>query len=156
MTDLVTIHDGWYWFALMMVAMTIAWVSSYRILLTVSMASAIAALASAIVTLSLFLQVAIFLAALVIGLVLYFQFWYVPVPNCATQKMRKRAYKLVGAQASLLQGIKTGKGRAQIADAVWVVRCETRLPTGALVKVVGYNGAELEVVPGDGGRARLS
>lgn len=151
MLDANVYLEGWTWFALGVGSTCLALASRINAFYIVSIVGLFLALVSAVVQLSLPLLVVLLVASFMLATVTYLRFWYVPIPTTATQNMRKKAQSMMGVKASLQRGIKAGKGRAQIQNALWTVRCDKRLQAGTLVKVVGYNEAELEVEPVAGG-----
>ena len=58
--------------------------------------------------------------------------------------LNRRAAQLVGRVVPLERGIVNGRGRVQIADALWDVS-GPELPTGAPVRIVGVEGMNLQV-----------
>lgn len=60
--------------------------------------------------------------------------------------LNRRADQLVGHVAPLVQPIIDGRGRIQIADALWDVQ-GPELPAGTRVRVVGVHGMVLLVQP---------
>jgi membrane protein implicated in regulation of membrane protease activity len=60
--------------------------------------------------------------------------------------LNRRAEQLVGQVASLSTPIVAGRGRVQIADALWDVEGPD-LPAGERVRVIGVRGMTLEVRP---------
>jgi membrane protein implicated in regulation of membrane protease activity len=58
--------------------------------------------------------------------------------------LNQRAAQYVGRTFTLAEAIKDGSGKVEVGDTVWLVR-GADAPVGARVKVVGVNGAVLEV-----------
>jgi membrane protein implicated in regulation of membrane protease activity len=58
--------------------------------------------------------------------------------------LNRRAAQLVGRVVPLERGIVNGRGRVQIADALWDVS-GPELPTGAPVRIIGVEGMNLQV-----------
>ena len=63
--------------------------------------------------------------------------------------LNARAERLVGTTTPLVQAIANGRGRVQIADALWDVSGPD-LPAGTVVRVVGADGMVLRVRPDRG------
>ncbi len=59
--------------------------------------------------------------------------------------LNKRAEQFVGQNFTLQSAITHGAGRISIGDTIWQVRCNEDLPIGAIVGVVGIEGAVLVV-----------
>ena len=59
--------------------------------------------------------------------------------------LNKRAEQFVGQNFTLQSAITHGAGRVSIGDAIWQVRCNEDLPIGAIISVVGIEGAVLIV-----------
>ena len=60
--------------------------------------------------------------------------------------LNRRVAQLVGRVVPLERGIVNGRGRVQIADALWDVEGPD-LPAGAAVRIVGAEGMTLRVEP---------
>jgi membrane protein implicated in regulation of membrane protease activity len=58
--------------------------------------------------------------------------------------LNRRAAGLIGRQATLVEPIADGRGRAKLGDSTWTVT-GPELPAGAHVKVVDADGAVLKV-----------
>lgn len=59
--------------------------------------------------------------------------------------LNKRAEQFVGQNFTLQSAITHGAGRISIGDTIWQVRCNIDLPIGAIISVVGIEGAVLVV-----------
>lgn len=59
--------------------------------------------------------------------------------------LNKRAEQFVGQNFTLQSAITHGAGRVSIGDTIWQVRCNEDLPIGAIISVVGIEGAVLIV-----------
>lgn len=66
-------------------------------------------------------------------------------PRNDAPTLNRRAAQLVGRVVPLERAIVNGEGRVQIADAFWDVRCESDLPAGTPVRIVGADGMSLRV-----------
>ena len=60
--------------------------------------------------------------------------------------LNARAERLVGTTTPLVQAIANGRGRVQIADALWDVSGPD-LPAGTMVRIMGADGMVLRVHP---------
>ncbi len=58
--------------------------------------------------------------------------------------LNNRTEQLVGSVLPLLESIENGRGRVQIADALWVVD-GPEAPKGTIVRVIGVEGMTLKV-----------
>lgn len=56
-----------------------------------------------------------------------------------------RGSQCIGRVAELVEPIEGGRGKVRLGDTVWTVECSDELPAGALVRVVGSDGAVLRV-----------
>ena len=93
---------------------------------------------------SLLVQVAAFIALSFVSIQIY-RTWFRGNERVSDQPMlNRRAAQLVGRTVALEQAIVNGRGRVQIADALWDVT-GPELPTGAPVKIVGADGMTLRV-----------
>ncbi|MEI6096177.1 MAG: NfeD family protein [Gammaproteobacteria bacterium] len=59
--------------------------------------------------------------------------------------LNKRAEQFIGQNFTLQSAITHGAGRVSIGDTIWQVRCNEDLPIGAIISVVGIEGAVLIV-----------
>jgi membrane protein implicated in regulation of membrane protease activity len=94
--------------------------------------------------LSLLVQVGAFIALSFVSIQVY-RTWFRGSERISDQPMlNRRAAQLVGRVVPLERGIVNGRGRVQIADALWDVS-GPELPTGAPVRIVGVEGMNLQV-----------
>lgn len=95
---------------------------------------------------SLLLQVAAFVALSFISIQIY-RTWFRSNERTSDQPMlNRRAAQLVGRVVPLEHAIVNGRGRVQIADALWDVYGPD-LPTGAPVKIIAVDAMTLRVEP---------
>jgi membrane protein implicated in regulation of membrane protease activity len=93
---------------------------------------------------SLLVQVAASIALSFVSIQIY-RTWFRGNERMSDQPMlNRRAATLVGRVVPLESVIVNGRGRVQIADALWDVT-GPELPTGAPVKIVGAEGMTLRV-----------
>ncbi len=93
---------------------------------------------------SLLVQVAAFVALSFVSIQIY-RTWFRSHERISDQPMlNRRAEQLVGRVLPLERGIVNGRGRVQIADALWDVS-GPELPTGAPVRIIGVEGMNLQV-----------
>jgi membrane protein implicated in regulation of membrane protease activity len=94
--------------------------------------------------LSLLVQVVAFIALSFVSIQVY-RTWFRGHERISDQPMlNRRAAQLVGRVVPLERGIVNGRGRVQIADALWDVS-GPELPTGAPVRIIGVEGMNLQV-----------
>jgi membrane protein implicated in regulation of membrane protease activity len=93
---------------------------------------------------SLLAQVAAFVVLSFVSIQIY-RTWFRGKERPSDQPMlNRRAAQLVGRVVPLERGIVNGRGRVQIADALWDV-AGPELPAGAPVRIVGADGMTLRV-----------
>ena len=93
---------------------------------------------------SLLAQVAAFVVLSFVSIQIY-RTWFRGRERPSDQPMlNRRVAQLVGRVVPLERGIVNGRGRVQIADALWDV-VGPELPAGAPVRVVGADGMTLRV-----------
>ena len=94
--------------------------------------------------LSLLVQAVAFVVLSFISIQAY-RTWFRGRERASDQPMlNRRVAQLVGRTVLLEHGIVNGRGRVQIADALWDV-VGPELPTGAPVRIVGAEGMTLRV-----------
>jgi hypothetical protein len=59
--------------------------------------------------------------------------------------LNKRTEQFIGKNFTLQSAITHGIGRVSVGDTIWQVRCNEDLPIGAIISVVGIEGAVLVV-----------
>ena len=95
---------------------------------------------------SLLAQVAAFVLLSFVSIFVY-RTWFTRADRVSDQPMlNRRAAQLVDRVVPLESAIVNGRGRVQIADALWDVSGPD-LPAGTPVRVVGADGMTLRVVP---------
>ncbi|HZX79544.1 MAG TPA: NfeD family protein [Lysobacter sp.] len=86
-------------------------------------------------------------AALSMASVFAYRHWFRgKAPSSDRPALNRRAEQLIGRVEPLVAPIVDGRGRVQIADALWDVEGPD-LPVGTRVRVVGVRGMTLEVRP---------
>ena len=94
--------------------------------------------------LSLLVQVAAFVVLSFVSIQVY-RTWFRGTERASDQPMlNRRAAQLVGRVVPLESGIVNGRGRVQIADALWDVSGPD-LPAGAPVRIASVEGMNLRV-----------
>jgi membrane protein implicated in regulation of membrane protease activity len=95
---------------------------------------------------SLLVQVAAFIALSFVSIQIY-RTWFRGNERVSDQPMlNRRAATLVGRVVALESAIVNGRGRVQIADALWDVSGPD-LPAGSAVRIVSVDGMNLRVEP---------
>ena len=93
---------------------------------------------------TLLMQAVAFVVLSVISIQVY-RTWFRGKQRASDQQLlNRRVAQLVGRVVPLERGIVNGRGRVQIADALWDV-VGPELPTGAPVRIVGADGMTLRV-----------
>ena len=64
--------------------------------------------------------------------------------------LNQRNLACIGREFALDEPIKAGRGKVRIDDSFWLVACARDLPAGARVRVVGAEGAVLQIRETDG------
>ncbi|GGZ53372.1 membrane protein [Lysobacter xinjiangensis] len=86
-------------------------------------------------------------AVLSVASVLAYRHWFRGAGRSSDQPaLNRRAEQLIGRVEPLVAPIVDGRGRVQIADALWDVEGPD-LPVGTRVRIVGVRGMTLEVRP---------
>ena len=92
----------------------------------------------------LLLQVGAFVVLSFVSIQVYRRWFRGREPASDQPLLNRRVAQLVGRVVPLERGIVNGRGRVQIADALWDV-VGPELPTGAPVRIVGADGMTLRV-----------
>ncbi|HEY4581940.1 MAG TPA: NfeD family protein [Lysobacter sp.] len=91
-------------------------------------------------------QMLVFSVLSVASVLIYRRFFRGAGPASDRPALNRRAEQLVGRVETLVSPIVDGRGRVQIADALWDVEGPD-LPAGTRVRIVGARGMTLEVRP---------
>ena len=84
------------------------------------------------------------------GVVLSVAYWrWFKRFNLATDQplLNNRAAHLIGQRYPLNTSIENGRGRIQVGDTFWQIRCNAMLKAGDVVKITGAEGMDLVAVP---------
>lgn len=93
-------------------------------------------------------QMLAFAALSIVSVLAYRRFFRGAGPASDQPSLNRRAEQLVGRVETLVAPIVDGRGRVQIADALWDVEGPD-LPAGQRVRIIGVRGMTLEVRPHD-------
>lgn len=75
--------------------------------------------------------------------------WYAEYPvESADPLLNDRGARLIGEEVVVIVGIEGGSGRVRVGDSEWIARGPD-LPIGSRVRIVGVNGAVLQVARAD-------
>ncbi|TZF91769.1 NfeD family protein [Cognatilysobacter lacus] len=137
----------WAILALVLVAAELLAPGAFMLWLGIA-AAATAALVFMVPTLATVWQVVAFAVLSVVSVLVCLRFFRRQPQASDRPALNRRAEQLVGSVTTLVRPIVDGRGRVQIADALWDVE-GVDLPLGARVRVVAVRGMTLEVVPQD-------
>jgi hypothetical protein len=98
--------------------------------------------------LALIWQIVLFALLSVASVLVYLRLFRGRAVESDRPSLNRRAEQLVGHVVPLAAPIVAGRGRVQIADALWDVEGPD-LPAGERVRVIGVRGMTLEVRPQD-------
>lgn len=90
------------------------------------------------------LQMVLFAALGVVALVLWRRFRKPDEYESAPTTLNQRGQRYMGQTFTLVEAIQDGNGKVQVGDTVWLVQ-GSDAPAGTKVRVVGVNGAVLQV-----------
>lgn len=139
--------NGWHWLILGLLCLLLS-----RWVLTVSLSAlAVAALAVALL-LSFYpvppkFQIVVAMAVLPVAFLFIWWRGRVARPANATRRIRRRKSQLIGLRMSVAKRLGTGRGKAQLNDAVWTILSGEDFKEGDIVEVSGYTGDMLQVRP---------
>lgn len=96
---------------------------------------------------SLTAQLWVYAVIAVLSVVIWHRSFKKKQERIGDKKMNNRANRYIGRTATLSEAISNGYGKIQIEDSFWRVTCDSDLPVGATVEIVGSNGVMLKVIP---------
>ena len=94
----------------------------------------------------LLVQVGAFVVLSFVSIQVYRRWFRAREPRSDRPDLNRRTAALVGQVVTLQEAIVAGRGRVQIADALWTVTGPA-LPAGAAVRITGADGMQLQVEP---------
>ena len=92
-------------------------------------------------------QIVVFAVYSLVATVIYWKKFRASNQKSSSPLLNRRVHQLIGKTYVLVQAIEDGRGKVQIADALWAVECDTDLPAGSKVKAVGSRRMTLLVEP---------
>ena len=137
----------WAIVALVLIAAEVLAPGAFMLWLGIA-AAATCLIVFAVPGLALVAQVVIFAVLSLLSVVVYRRFFRGAGRTSDRPSLNRRADQLVGHVAPLVQPIVDGRGRIQIADALWDVE-GPELPLRTRVRVVGVRDMILQVVAQD-------
>lgn len=145
MIELLTNLEPWHWMAIGVALLAVEVLISTEVLLGIGLgALATALLFKFVPDLSWQVQMLWFGVFSVLATVIYWKKFRAKLQQSDQPLLNKRAEQLVGKSVELLEPIKNGTGRVQIADALWTVQ-GPELEKGTNVKIVAVEGMTLIV-----------
>lgn len=136
----------WHWFGLGMLLLIIEVLSGTGFLLWVGIAALfVGALLFLVPSLSIGIQLVIFALVSILSALLWW--WYLqyrPIQS-DVPRLNRRAEQYIGRIFTLQVPVVNGVGRIHVDDTMWLVRCESDLPSGVNVHVTGTDGIYLLV-----------
>mgnify|MGYP001953369081 CR=1 FL=1 len=143
--EFLTALEPWHWMAIGVAFLAVEVLLSTEVLLGIGLgALATALLYKFFPSLSWQMQILWFGAFSVITTVIHWKKFRATLQESDQPLLNKRTQQLIGTSVALLEPIKNGTGKVQIADALWTVQ-GPELDAGAQVKVVAVNAMVLVV-----------
>ena len=142
----------WTWVILAALILAVEVLGGGGFLLAVGFSALVIALLSWLVEISWPLQLMVFAGLSVVTTYFYWKYYKPSEVQSEDPILNNRMERLVGTKTELIQPVKGGTGKVQIADALWTVACETDFEIGTTVEVTGYDDSTLIVQPVDSGK----
>ncbi len=137
--------EPWHWMALGVALLALEVMIGTEILLGIGLgALAVALIHKLVPDLSWPMQLVWFSVFSVLLTVVYWKKFRASRQASDQPQLNQRTQQLVGTTTKLLEPISNGRGRVQIADALWRVR-GPELEKGTAVKIIGVDGMTLLV-----------
>ena len=144
--DGVSPATAWLILAVVLAAAEIAMPGVF--LIWIAAAAAVTALLAAALPIGITAQIFLF-AALCAVCVYFGRRWYLQNPQQTEDPLlNNRGGRLVGERVEVVEAIKHGSGRVRVGDGVWTARGPD-CPAGAIMRVTGVHGSELDVEPAE-------
>lgn len=97
--------------------------------------------------LSISTQLIIFAAISLLSVIIWHKAFKKAQDNMGDARMNNRAERYIGRTATLTEAVHNGRGKIQIEDSLWRVHCDSELPSGTQVEIIGAEGVLLLVKP---------
>ncbi|GAA5317733.1 MAG: NfeD family protein [Candidatus Pelagadaptatus aseana] len=145
--EFITQMEPWHWMALGIVILAIEVMASTELLLGIGIGALLTALVHKIYPgLSWQMQLVWFAVLSIVATVIYWKKFRASKQTSDQPLLNQRAQQLIGQTSVLVEPIVNGKGKIQVADALWAVHGPD-LEEGAAVKIVAAEGMTLTVEP---------
>lgn len=143
----ITQMEPWHWMALGIALLVVEVVISTELLLGIGLGALLTALVYKFFPdLSWQMQLVWFALLSIVATFVYWKKFRAGKQQSDKPLLNQKVQQLVGQTAVLVQAIENGRGKIQVADALWSVQGPD-LPEGAAVKVTGAEGMTLIVEP---------
>lgn len=141
----ITQLEPWHWMALGIALLAIEVVISTELLLGIGLGALLTALVYKIYPdLGWQMQLVWFAVLSIIATFVYWKKFRAATQQSDKPLLNQKVQQMIGQTAVLVQAIENGRGKIQVADALWTVR-GADLPEGTLVKVVAAEDMTLVV-----------
>lgn len=97
--------------------------------------------------LSLTAQLFMFAATTLLSVIIWHKAFKKTQDNIGDARMNNRTNRYIGRTATIVEPIINGRGKIQIEDSLWRVRCDNDLPVDTQVEIIGADGVLLDVRP---------
>jgi membrane protein implicated in regulation of membrane protease activity len=145
--DFITHMEPWHWMALGIVILAIEVMVSTELLLGIGIGALLTALVYKLYPeLSWQMQLVWFAVLSIVATFIYWKKFRASKQVSDQPLLNQRAQQLIGQTSVLVEPIVNGKGKIQVADALWTVQ-GPELEEGVAVKIVATDGMTLTVEP---------
>lgn len=140
--------EVWHWISLGLFLLLLEILGAGGFLLGMGLAALVlGAVLALIPELTWQLQFAVFAVLSLLLSVLYWRYFRPINEKTEEPLLNNRIASLMGRKVKLLHAIEDGRGKVQIADALWTVSCAIDMPEGTTVEIVGATDMVLAVEP---------
>lgn len=144
-TEWVTALGGWSWWIAGLILLGLEVVLPGTFFLWFGVSALIIGISAVLIDWPWQFQMVGFIV-LALVLVVIGRRWFSRYDTSAEQVLNERAHRLVGSTYVLAEPIVDGRGRVRIDDTQWRI-IGPDLPSGRRIKVIGVDGALLQVEP---------